>query len=89
MDELQKNIVEWTKLNQELKEINKHAMIIRSKKESLQNKIIPIIQINHLEDNIFSIPKLKSNISLNKKTILQYSNRVVLNIIKKTLTRIS
>ena len=67
MEQLQDNIVEWTKLDKLLKDINSQAKVIRKKKDELQNTIVPIIQINHLEDNIFSIPILKSNISCQEK----------------------
>jgi hypothetical protein len=67
MDKLQENIVEWTKLDKQLKDINKNACDIRKRKEILQKQIIPIIQINNLEENVFSIPKLKSNITYGEK----------------------
>ena len=62
MDTLQKNLLQWTKLDKELKELNKQCAEIRKKKEKLQSKICPLIQSEQLEDNIFSIPSLNTNI---------------------------
>ena len=58
MDDLQKYLIQWTKLDKELKEINKVASSIRKQKEEIQKKSCPLIQENHLEDNVFSIPAL-------------------------------
>lgn len=62
MDTLQKNLFQWSKLDKELKELNKQCSEIRKKKEKLQSKICPLIQSEQLEDNIFSIPSLNTNI---------------------------
>ena len=62
MDTLQKNLFQWSKLDKELKELNKQCSEIRKKKEKLQSKICPLIQSEQLEDNIFSIPSLHTNI---------------------------
>ena len=63
MEELQKNLVQWTKLDKELKELNKKCSEIRRKKDNLQSKICPVIQSEQLEDNIFSIPSLETQVS--------------------------
>ena len=62
MDTLQKNLFQWSKLDKELKELNKQCAEIRKKKEKLQAKICPLIQSEQLEDNIFSISSLNMNI---------------------------
>ena len=62
METLQKNLFQWSKLDKELKELNKQCSEIRKKKEKLQSKICPLIQSEQLEDNIFSIPSLNTNI---------------------------
>ena len=62
MDTLQKNLLQWTKLDRNLKEVNRVASDIRKQKDTLQSKICPVIQSEHLEDNIFSIPSLQTNI---------------------------
>ena len=62
MEILQKNLLQWTKLDKELKELNKRCSDIRKKKEHLQSKICPQIQSEQLEDNIFSIPSLETNV---------------------------
>jgi hypothetical protein len=67
MDILQKNLLQWTKLDLELKELNKKCSDIRKKKDILQSKICPIIQSENLEDNIFSIPALQTNVLLKEQ----------------------
>ena len=62
MDALQKNLYQWTKLDLELKELNKKCSDIRKKKEILQSRICPVIKSENLEDNIFSIPALQTNV---------------------------
>ena len=62
MDTLQKNLLQWTKLDLELKELNKKCSDIRKKKEILQSRICPVIKSENLEDNIFSIPALQTNV---------------------------
>ena len=62
MDTLQKNLLQWTKLDLELKELNKKCSNIRKKKDILQSRICPVIKSENLEDNIFSIPALQTNV---------------------------
>ena len=69
MDELQQNMYQWTKLDKELKEVNKIAADIRKKKDDLQKKICPLIKDHQLEDNIFSIPSLQTNVSLKEQKV--------------------
>ena len=67
MDTLQKNLLQWTKLDIELKELNKKCSDIRKKKDILQSRVCPVIQSENLEDNIFSIPSLQTNILLKEQ----------------------
>ena len=69
MDELQQNMYQWTKLDKELKEVNKIAADIRRQKDDLQKKICPLIKEHQLEDNIFSIPSLQINVSLKEQKV--------------------
>ena len=69
MEDIQVCIFQWTKLDKELKEINKVAADIRKKKEDLQKKICPLIKDHKLEDNIFSIPSLETNVSLKEQKV--------------------
>jgi hypothetical protein len=62
MDMLQKHLLQWTKLDKDLKQVHKVAADIRKQKDILQSKICPVIQSEQLEDNIFSIPSLQTNI---------------------------
>ena len=67
MDTLQKNLLQWTKLDIELKELNKKCSDIRKKKDILQTRVCHVIQSEKLEDNIFSIPSLQTNILLKEQ----------------------
>jgi pyruvate/2-oxoacid:ferredoxin oxidoreductase beta subunit len=63
MEEFQKLMLQWTKLDKELKEINKVATTIRKQKEEIQTQLCPLIQENNLEENIFSVPSLQTNVT--------------------------
>ena len=69
MDQLQQNILQWTKLDKELKELNKEASEIRKKKEDLQGHICPLIVEHQLTDNVFSMPSLQTNVSLKEHRV--------------------
>ena len=45
MDELQQNMYQWTKLDKELKEVNKIAADIRKKKDDLQRRFVRLLKI--------------------------------------------
>lgn len=62
MDALQKQLLQWAKLDRELKDLNKQCADIRKKKENLQSTICPLLKSEKLEDNIFSIPSLQTNV---------------------------
>ena len=68
MDQFQKVMYEWTTLDKELKQLNQKSSKIRKKKEELQKQLCSYIHDNQLEDNIFSIPSLQSNISFKQHT---------------------
>jgi len=67
MEVLQKNLIQWTKLDKELKEVNKIAATIRKQKDVLQKQLCPFIKEHQLEDNIFSIPSLQTTVSLKEQ----------------------
>ena len=67
MDELQQNMYQWTKLDKELKEVNKTAATIRKQKDDIQKQLCPFIKEHQLEDNVFSIPSLQMNVSLKEQ----------------------
>ena len=67
MDNLQQLMFQWTKLDKELKGINKQASDIRKQKEDLQSQLCPIIQEHKLEENIFSIPSLQLNVTFKEQ----------------------
>ena len=61
-----KNILEWTKYDNEQKDYLNKIKEIREKKNKLSDNIISYIQINKLEDNLFKLPKLNTTIQLSK-----------------------
>jgi len=67
MEDLHKQMFEWTRLDKELKDVNYQASQIRKKKDELQKHLCPVIQDNQLEDNIFSIPSLQTNVSFKEQ----------------------
>ena len=69
MDALQKNLLSWSKLDKELKELNKQCSDIRKRKDILQSDICPVIQSENLDDNIFSIPSLQTNIVIKENKV--------------------
>ena len=69
MDALQKNLLSWSKLDKELKELNKQCSDIRKKKDILQAEICPVIQSENLDDNIFSIPSLQTSIVIKENKV--------------------
>ena len=62
MSDLNHLMIEWTKLDKELKDINEKASIIRKQKESINQALIATIKENNLQDNVFSIPSLQMNV---------------------------
>ena len=67
MEDLQKLMLQWTKLDKELKEVNKIASDIRKQKEDIQKQLCPLIQEHNLEDNVFSIPSLQTNVTFKEQ----------------------
>ena len=62
MSDLNHLMIEWTKLDKELKAINEKASMIRKQKESINQALIATIKENNLQDNVFSIPSLQMNV---------------------------
>ena len=62
MSDLNHLMIEWTKLDKELKTINEKASMIRKQKESINQALIATIKENNLQDNVFSIPSLQMNV---------------------------
>jgi hypothetical protein len=69
MDELQQNMFQWTKLDKELKELNQQSALIRKQKDDLQKKLCPLIQQINLQDNVFSIPSLQTNVTFKEQKV--------------------
>ena len=67
MEDLHKLMLEWTRLDKELKDVNYQASQIRKKKDELQKHLCPLIQDNQLEDNIFSVPSLQTNVTFKEQ----------------------
>lgn len=69
MDELQRMIINWAKYDKQIKELNLELSSLRKKRDRIQNNLIPMIKENNLDENIFSIESLKTNISLKENKI--------------------
>ena len=69
MEDIQTYLIQWTKLDKELKEANKVSSTIRKHRDGIQTKLCPLIKDNQLDDNIFSIPSLQTNISLKEQKV--------------------
>ena len=69
MEDLQTYIIQWTKLDKELKEATRVVSTIRKNRDSIQEKLCPLIRDNHLDDNVFSIPSLQTNVSLKEQKV--------------------
>jgi len=63
MEDLHVLMFQWTKLDKGLKEFNQQSALIRKQKDDLQKQICPLIQEHKLQDNVFSIPSLQTNVS--------------------------
>jgi len=68
MEELKQLMLEWTKLDSELKELNKKCAKVRQNKDVIHKLLLETIQTNELQDNIFSIPSLKTNVVYKEQT---------------------
>ena len=58
---------EWTQYDKQLKELNKQSKDIRKKRDGIQTKLCTIIKNNNLENNVFSIQSLGTNVSYKVK----------------------
>lgn len=64
---LHKSMYEWTQYDKQLKELNKQSKDIRKKRDGIQSKLCTIIKNNNLENNVFSIQSLGTNVSYKVK----------------------
>ena len=69
MEDLQTYIILWTKLDKELKEATRVVSTIRKNRDSILDKLCPLIRDNQLDDNVFSIPSLQANVSLKEQKV--------------------
>lgn len=69
MESLQRNLLQWSRLDKEIKEMNDQIKVLRKKRDILQSKICPVIQSEDLNDNIFSIPSLQMNVVFKEQKI--------------------
>ena len=68
MEELKQLMLEWTKLDRDLKELNKKCAKVRQNKDVVHKLLLETIRTNKLQDNIFSIPSLKTNVVYKEQT---------------------
>jgi hypothetical protein len=63
MEELQLLMLQWAKLDKSLKDLNQQSSTLRNKKDEIHTRLRPLIQTNQLQDTVFSIPSLQTNVS--------------------------
>ena len=69
MAEFNKNILEWVNCDNKIKSNNEVVKELRLKKVSLETNIIGYIQENNLEENIFNISSLDTQLKMNKTSV--------------------
>ena len=60
---LQTSMYEWTETDDQIKNLNQQCSELRKKRDSLQTHVITMIQEHNLQDNLFQIPTLQTNIA--------------------------
>jgi len=69
MEDIQVLILQWTKLDKELKLLNQKSSLIRKQKETLQSKLSPLIQEHNLQESVFSLPSLQTNVTFKEQIV--------------------
>jgi len=68
MENLKQLMLEWTRLDKELRELNKACAKVRQNKDVIHTILLETIRTNELQDNIFSIPSLQTNVMYKEHT---------------------
>jgi len=69
MAEFNNNILEWVNYDNEIKKNNEVIKGIRLKKELLETNMICFIKENNLEENVFNISSLDTQLKVNKTAV--------------------
>ena len=63
INKLQTSMYEWTQTDDQIKQLNQQCSELRKQRDNLQTHVITMIQEHNLQDNLFQIPTLQTNIS--------------------------
>ena len=60
------DMVKFVKYNKEIQTVQEQLKKLKDKRDYYQNDIVNYIELNHLEDNTFKIPKLQVSVNYTK-----------------------
>lgn len=84
MSDFNKNILQWVEYDNSIKSKNNDIKEIRLKRDNLEISIIQHIQENNLQDNIFNITSLNTQLKMNTSSIKEsISYKFLENILLK------
>ena len=63
INKLQTSMYEWAQTDDQIKQLNQQCSELRKQRDNLQTHVITMIQEHNLQDNLFQIPTLQTNIS--------------------------
>ena len=67
--EFNKNIMSWVDYDNQIKTKNEEIKQIRSKKDNLEGSIVEFIQGNNLQDNVFNISSMDTQLQMNTTSV--------------------
>ena len=69
MAEFNKNIMSWVDYDNQIKTKNEEIKQIRSKKDDIEGSIVEFIQGNNLQDNVFNISSMDTQLQMNTTSV--------------------
>ena len=69
MAEFNQNIMSWVNCDNQIKTKNEEIKQIRSKKDNLEGSIVEFIQGNNLQDNVFNISSMDTQLQMNTTSV--------------------
>ena len=69
MSEFNKNIMTWVDYDNQIRAKNEEIKQIRSKKDNLEVSIVHYIHDNKLQDNIFNISSMETQLQMNTTSV--------------------
>ena len=69
MAEFNQNIMSWVDCDNQIKTKNEEIKQIRSKKDNLEGSIVEFIQGNNLQDNVFNISSMDTQLQMNTTSV--------------------